>query len=118
LRAIPGRGVQGWIDGPQYWLANHRLAKELERCSPALEARLAALERQGNQLPADKLTAIEALGAATRAVLAQNIMLALGVKVTFLAFTLAGMGTMWMAVFAGVGASLLVIGNGLRLLRK
>ncbi len=31
---------------------------------------------------------------------------------------LAGLGTMWMAVFADVGASLLVVGNGLRLLRK
>jgi Cd2+/Zn2+-exporting ATPase len=28
-----------------------------------------------------------------------------------------GSGTMWMAVFADVGASLLVVGNGLRLLR-
>jgi Cd2+/Zn2+-exporting ATPase len=32
--------------------------------------------------------------------------------------TLMGFGTMWMAVFADVGASLLVVGNGLRLLRK
>jgi Cd2+/Zn2+-exporting ATPase len=29
-----------------------------------------------------------------------------------------GLGTMWMAVFADVGASLLVVANGLRLLRK
>jgi Cd2+/Zn2+-exporting ATPase len=31
--------------------------------------------------------------------------------------TLAGAGTMWMAVFADVGASLLVVANGLRLVR-
>jgi Cd2+/Zn2+-exporting ATPase len=29
-----------------------------------------------------------------------------------------GLGTMWMAVFADVGASLLVVANGLRLLRR
>ncbi|MDO5653766.1 MAG: heavy metal translocating P-type ATPase [Brachymonas sp.] len=51
------------------------------------------------------------------AVLAQNIALALGIKLVFLVLTLAGMGTMWMAVFADVGASLLVVFNGLRLLR-
>ena len=28
------------------------------------------------------------------------------------------MGTMWMAVIADVGASLLVVGNGLRVLRR
>ncbi len=54
----------------------------------------------------------------THAVLVQNIVLALGIKAVFLVLTLTGAGTMWMAVFADVGASLLVVGNGLRLLRK
>ena len=54
----------------------------------------------------------------THALLIQNIALALGIKAVFLVLTLTGTGTMWMAVFADVGASLLVIGNGLRLLRK
>lgn len=44
--------------------------------------------------------------------------MAVGIKAAFLALTMAGMGTMWMAVFADVGASLLVVVNGLRLLRK
>ncbi|TNH07148.1 heavy metal translocating P-type ATPase [Testudinibacter sp. TR-2022] len=52
------------------------------------------------------------------AILMQNISFALLVKAVFLALTLGGIGTMWMAVFADVGASLLVVGNGLRLLRK
>ena len=43
---------------------------------------------------------------------------ALGVKLVFLGLTVAGLGTMWMAVFADMGASLLVVGNGLRLLRR
>ncbi|EPT2009334.1 hypothetical protein ACVPGD_003295, partial [Salmonella enterica subsp. enterica serovar Alachua] len=51
-------------------------------------------------------------------ILVQNIVMAIGIKAVFLALTIAGMGTMWMAVFADVGASLLVVANGLRLLRK
>ena len=58
------------------------------------------------------------LSRATHAVLVQNIVLALGIKAMFLVLTLMGLGTMWMAVFADVGASLLVVGNGLRLLRR
>ncbi|WP_233234782.1 cation-translocating P-type ATPase [Bordetella sp. LUAb4] len=57
------------------------------------------------------------LSRATHRVLVQNIVLALGIKVVFLALTLAGVATLWMAVFADVGASLLVVANGLRLLR-
>ena len=54
----------------------------------------------------------------TAAVLMQNIGLALGIKAIFLVVTLAGHATMWMAVFADMGVSLLVVLNGLRLLRK
>ena len=49
-------------------------------------------------------------------ILVQNISFAIAIKVIFLAITLAGYGDMWMAVFADVGASLLVVANGLRLL--
>jgi len=58
------------------------------------------------------------LSKATHTVLVQNIVLALSIKVVFLVLTLLGMGTMWMAVFADMGASLLVVTNGLRLLRR
>ncbi|MFM0069592.1 heavy metal translocating P-type ATPase [Paraburkholderia sediminicola] len=58
------------------------------------------------------------LSKATHSVLVQNITLALGIKSVFLVLTMMGLGTMWMAVFADVGASLLVVANGLRLLRK
>jgi Cd2+/Zn2+-exporting ATPase len=54
----------------------------------------------------------------THAVLYQNIALALGIKAVFLVLALAGSATMWMAVFADMGASLLVVANGLRLLRR
>jgi len=53
----------------------------------------------------------------THAVLWQNITLALGIKSVFLVLAVFGSATMWMAVFADMGASLLVVANGLRLLR-
>lgn len=56
------------------------------------------------------------LSRATHRILMQNIVLALGIKLLFLILTLAGLGTLWMAVFADVGTSLLVVANGLRLL--
>ena len=63
-----------------------------------------------------KLPAFIALSRATSRVLWQNISLALGIKAVFFALALAGTATLWMAVFADMGASLLVVGNGLRLL--
>ena len=53
----------------------------------------------------------------TGAILKQNIVLALGIKAVFLVLALTGTATLWMAVFADMGASLLVVFNGLRLLK-
>ena len=53
----------------------------------------------------------------THAILVQNIVLALGIKAVFLVLALMGLATLWMAVFADMGASLIVVFNGLRLLR-
>ncbi|MFJ2988597.1 heavy metal translocating P-type ATPase [Collimonas sp. NPDC087041] len=241
FEALTGRGVQGVIDGQQFYLGNHRLVHEMNICSPQLEERLSALESEGkttvvlfsasqpllilavadtirdiaieavaglqeigveavmltgdnahtaqaiakqvgisdargDQLPQDKRNAINdlrarhgyvgmvgdgindapalaqanigfAMGAAgsdtaletadvalmdddlrkiagfirlskrTHAVLMQNITLALGIKAVFLILALTGEATLWMAVFADMGASLLVVFNGMRLLR-
>ena len=57
------------------------------------------------------------LSAATHQVLVQNIIFALGVKLLFLLLALGGFATLWMAVFADVGTSLLVVANSMRLLR-
>ncbi|MGY3015345.1 Cd2+/Zn2+-exporting ATPase [Pseudomonas sp. TE6283] len=65
-----------------------------------------------------KIPAFVRLSRQSAAILTQNIVLALGIKAIFLAITFAGMATMWMAVFADMGVSLLVVFNGLRLLRK
>src|SRR5471030_706646 len=242
FEALTGRGVRGEINGEVYYLGNHRLVEELKLCSPALEEKLFALEKQGKSvvllldksgplalfavadtvkessreairqlhelgiktlmltgdnvhtaraiaaqvgideakgdlLPTDKLQAIEALYAKghnvgmvgdgindapalaraeigfamaaagtdtaietadvalmdddlrkipvfirlsrqTSSILKQNIALALVIKAIFLGVTFAGIATMWMAVFADMGVSLLVAFNGLRLLRK
>jgi len=242
FEALAGRGVRGEINGQIYHLGNHRLVEDLNLCSPALEEKLFALEKQGKSvvllldaagplalfavadtvkessreaiqqlhdlgiktlmltgdnvhtaqaiaaqvgideakgdlLPTDKLQAIEALYAQghnvgmvgdgindapalaraeigfamaaagtdtaietadvalmdddlrkipafirlsrqTSSILKQNIALALVIKAIFLGVTFAGLATMWMAVFADMGVSLLVVFNGLRLLRK
>jgi Zn2+/Cd2+-exporting ATPase len=65
-----------------------------------------------------KIPAFVRLSRSTYSVLVQNIAFALAIKAVFLALTLVGFGTMWMAVFADAGASLIVVANGLRLLRK
>jgi Cd2+/Zn2+-exporting ATPase len=65
-----------------------------------------------------KIAAFIHLSRRSASVLKQNIGLALGIKVVFLALAVSGNATLWMAVFADMGASLLVVFNGLRLLRK
>ncbi|ABR89534.1 cation-translocating P-type ATPase [Janthinobacterium sp. Marseille] len=64
-----------------------------------------------------KLADFIGLSKKTHTVLMQNITLALGIKAVFLVLALGGEATLWMAVFADMGASLLVVFNGLRLLR-
>ena len=58
------------------------------------------------------------LSARTAAILKQNIGIALGIKVVFFGLAIAGMAGLWMAVFADMGASLIVVFNGMRLFRK
>ena len=54
----------------------------------------------------------------TTHVLWQNIVVAIAVKVVFFGLTFAGLASLWIAVLADMGASLVVIANGLRLLRR
>ena len=46
----------------------------------------------------------------------RNVAFALGLKVVFVILTLSGAGSLWLAIAADMGASLLVIFYGLRLL--
>ncbi|MEI6668323.1 MAG: heavy metal translocating P-type ATPase [Acidobacteriota bacterium] len=80
----------------------------------------AALETADIALMADDLSQIPyavRLSRATVRNIRVNIAIALGLKAVFLVLAAAGSATLWMAVVADMGASLLVIGNGLRLLR-
>ena len=50
FEALAGRGVRGDINGETYHLGNHRLVEDLGLCSPALEDKLFALEKQGKSV--------------------------------------------------------------------
>jgi len=63
----------------------------------------------------DRLAELVLLGRRCRRILWQNIAFALAIKSAVLLLAASGMATMWMAVFADVGAGLLVTFNGLRL---
>lgn len=64
-----------------------------------------------------KIAEFVRLGRATRRILWENIALAIGIKGFFLILAAIGLASLWMAVLADMGASLLVIFNGRRLLR-
>ena len=53
----------------------------------------------------------------TRAIVIQNIVFALGVKAIVLALGAVGLATMWQAVFADVGVTIVAVINSLRLVR-
>ncbi|MFO0745734.1 MAG: heavy metal translocating P-type ATPase [Myxococcota bacterium] len=79
-----------------------------------------ALETADVALMQDDLRAVPdliRLSRRTRRTLRVNIALAIGVKAVFFALALTSVATLWMAVLADMGASLLVAANGLRLLR-
>jgi Cd2+/Zn2+-exporting ATPase len=79
-----------------------------------------ALETADIALMGDDLSRLPyviALSRRTLQVIRQNIAFSLVVKVGFIALTLAGFASLWLAVLADTGCSLLVVGNSLRLLR-
>ncbi len=79
-----------------------------------------AMETADVILMKDDLTCLsEAVKTSRRArgVIRQNIALSLVVKAVFLLLTLPGWTTLWLAVFADMGASLTVTLNGMRMLR-
>ena len=54
----------------------------------------------------------------TMAVVRQNVIFSLSVKVLFLVLAVAGFSPLWLAILADTGASLAVVANGLRLLQS
>jgi Cd2+/Zn2+-exporting ATPase len=79
-----------------------------------------ALETADIALMADdllRLPFVVRLARATLRNIRANVALALGLKLAFVGLAAAGVATLWMAVLADTGASLIVTANGLRLLR-
>jgi Cd2+/Zn2+-exporting ATPase len=76
-----------------------------------------AMETADMVLMQDNLTRLpEAVRLSRKAVgiIHQNIAFSLAIKAVFLLLTIPGWATLWMAVFADMGASLLVTANGMR----
>lgn len=65
-----------------------------------------------------KLSYLVRLSRKTMAIIRQNIGFSILVKTIFLLSLVLGMANLWLAVFADVGASLLVTLNGMRLMRR
>lgn len=79
-----------------------------------------ALETADAALLKDRVVGVAELIELSRATLSniwQNITIALGLKAVFLTTTLLGVTTLWMAILADTGATVLVTANALRLLR-
>jgi Cd2+/Zn2+-exporting ATPase len=79
-----------------------------------------AIETADIALMSNDLTRLEylmQLGRRTMGIIWQNVTFSLVIKLAFIALTLIGLSNLWLAMFADTGAAIIVILNGMRLLR-